>query len=151
MKQVVINGGETYGDILTPYWIIKYLERKDIKVFAYNQEVGMEDTWEYTLVKDIETLDEPKEIYTITYLTKNVGDFLLEEEWNNLEFNESDIIDIYDLFEDREDSDLIEIAKEIDNKDLIKVVEIPADVKYEIHQSECGFNEWIQEVSRTWY
>ena len=28
MKQVVVNGGETYGDLLTPKYIVEYLKRK---------------------------------------------------------------------------------------------------------------------------
>lgn len=153
MKQVVINGGDTYGGLLTPYWTKKYLERKGLNIYVYNQEVGLEDKWEYELIEDKKRINDPAEIYNVYYLTKNVGSFLDENEWNNLKLIQKDIIPNHRLFKNREDKDLIAIAKEINNEDLIKVIEIPDDIKYKICEGDCSCSEWVEEdiLIRTWY
>ena len=50
----------------------------------------------------------------------------------------------------REDKDLIKIAKEINDESIIKIVDIPIDVKYDIQSEECGFAEIIIEKHREW-
>ena len=51
----------------------------------------------------------------------------------------------------RENKDLIKIAEEINDESIIKVVDIPIDVKYDIQSEECGFAEIIIEKHREWY
>jgi hypothetical protein len=133
MKRIVIKGVDTYGSLLSPYWTKKYLERKGIKVFIYNQEIGLENTFEYELIDDENKLNNPQEIIFPLYLTKNIGNFLLENEWDRLELCDSDeMLSVDEFFYDREDKDLIDITKEINNEKLVKIVEIPDDVKYKI-------------------
>lgn len=145
MKQIVVNGGETHGSLLTPKWTIEYYKRKGIELYYYLAEL-FEDEFTYVLANPNE-LDDNTEIYYGYYLTKNVG-----EEITNLDDLQNDILFYeFDMFEDREDKDLIEIAKEINDTDLIKIVEIPDDVEYNVVQSECGFSEYVEEKHRVWH
>jgi hypothetical protein len=144
MKQVVISTGwRQYGELLTPYWTAKYLKRKGIEVFVYNQEVGLEDKWEYELIKDVETLKYSIEMDCVSYSAKNIGEFLNEEEWDKINMFKNNIIEYDKLFLNREDEDLIFVANEIKNEETIKVIDIPNDVKYKICNSR--FREWIEE------
>ena len=149
MKQVVVNGGETYGDLLTPKYIVEYLKRKGINVYCYLLKVGLENKFEYTLT-DPNILNDNTECYTCVYLTENVGEYFGENEEDHLITNDN-TINIMDLFDNREDQDLIDIANEINNKDLIKVINIPDDVDYYIKESECGFSECVEEKHRVWW
>lgn len=145
VKQVVINGGETHGSLLTPKWIVEYYKRKGIDLYVYVGELSDEDGIVYKL-KESKELNDNKEIYYAFYLTENVGTVI--EEFNDE--LESKMIYEFDMFEDREDKILIDIAKEINNEKLIKIVEIPDDVEYDVIQYECGFSEYIAEKHRTW-
>lgn len=144
-KQVVVNGGETYGRLLTPKWVIEYHKRKGIELFFYLAEI-FEDDFIYVL-QDANELDDNTEIYHGYYLIKNIGDTIksLDDLDDEVFFPE------YDMFTDREDQTLIDIANEVNNTDLVKIIEIPYDVEYNIVRSECGFNEYIVEKHRTWY
>lgn len=58
---------------------------------------------------------------------------------------------IYVYDNTRDDSDLIEILKELEKGTYssYKIVEIPSNVKFEVCSNEDG-SEWIAEVHRTW-
>ena len=145
MKQVVINGGETHGGLLTPKWTVEYYKRKGIELYVYIDEFIEEDNDYITVLKDSNTLDNNTEIYCPIYLTKNFGDIIKIDDT----MNES-IIYEHDMFKDREDKILIDIVKEIDNEKLIKIVDIPNDVEYNVVQSDCGFREYVEEKHRIW-
>lgn len=94
---------------------------------------------------------------------KSYGDFLLGFKWTIELLKRKGIkIDVHDDFLlekynykiknslSREDKDLIKIAKEINDESIIKVVDIPIDVKYDIQSEECGFAEIIIEKHREW-
>ena len=144
MKKVVINGGETHGELLTPKWTIEYYRRKGIELFYYRAEL-FEDDFIYVLT-DVNELDDNTEIYYGYYLTKNIGEQLekLDDLDDELFFDECN------MFEDREDKVLLDIAKEINDEELIKIIEIPDNVEYNIVQSSCGFSEWVEEKHRVW-
>lgn len=144
MKQVVINGGGIYGGLLTPKWTIEYYKRKGIELYYYLAEL-FEDDFTYVLT-DANELDSNTEIYHGYYLLKNVG----EEIENINELDYSIMFDEYDMFENREDKVLIDIAKEINNEKLIKIIEIPDDVEYNVVRSDCGFREYVEEKYRVW-
>lgn len=144
MKKVVVNGGETHGELLTPKWIIEYYRRKGIELFYYRAELFGDD-FIYVLT-DVNELDDNTEIYYGYYLTKDIG-----EEFEKLDDLDDELLfDECNMFEDREDKVLLDIAKEIDNEELIKIIEIPDDVEYNIVQSGCGFSEWVEEKHRVW-
>lgn len=145
MKQIVINGGETYGSLLTPKWVVEYHKRKGIQLFYYLAEL-FEDEFIYVLT-NVDELNNNTEIYHGFFLLKNVG-----EQITDFDTIDSNLI-LYepDIFKNREDKILIDIAKEINDEKLIKIIEIPDDVEYDIVQSDCGFNEYIAEKHRIWY
>jgi len=148
MKQVVIK--KEAFDILTPKWTHEYLLRKGIKTYLY--EIDWSDyygTDYYRLIKNLDDVDN-FDIYQIEYLTKNIGDILTKDEFINLELDEKDIIDYYEIFKNREDKDLVDIAKEIGDESIVKVVEIPDDVEYTIEENECSLCEYISEKHRVW-
>lgn len=145
MKQIVVNGGETHGGLLTPKWVVEYYKRKGIELFVYIPEL-IEDDYIYEL-KNPNELDDNFCIYCPLYLLDNFGDIIedITDEITQKVFNE------YDMFKNREDKILIDIAKEINNKNLIKIIEIPDDAEYEVAESDCGFSEWVEEKHRVWY
>lgn len=145
MKQIVVNGRETHGVLLTPKWVVEYYKRKGIELFVYIPEL-IEDDYIYEL-KDPNELDDNTCIYCPLYLLDNFGD-IIEEITDGIA---QKVVNEYDMFNDREDKMLIDIAKEINNEELIKIIEIPDDVEYEVVQSECGFSEWVEEKHRVWY
>lgn len=145
MKQIVVKSGETHGDLLTPKWVVEYYKRKGIELFVYIPEL-IEDDYIYEL-KDPNELDDNTCIYCPLYLLDNFGD-IIEEITDGIA---QKVVNEYDMFNDREDKMLIDIAKEINNEELIKIIEIPDDVEYEVVQSECGFSEWVEEKHRVWY
>ena len=98
-------------------------------------------------MKDPNELDDNTCIYCPLYLLDNFGD-IIEEITDGIA---QKVVNEYDMFNDREDKMLIDIAKEINNEELIKIIEIPDDVEYEVVQSECGFSEWVEEKHRVWY
>lgn len=145
MKQVVVNGGETYGNLLTPKWIVEYHKRKGIELFFYLDEL-FEDEFIHVL-QNVDELDDNTEVYCGYYLMQNIG-----EQFKSLDdVDEQIFVSEYDMFKNREDQVLIDIAKEINNTTLIKIIEIPNDVEYNIVQSDCGFNEYVEEKHRVWY
>lgn len=145
MKQIVVNGGEMHGGLLTPKWAVEYYKRKGINLFVYIPEL-IEDDYIYEL-KDPNELDDNTCIYCGLYLLDNFGD-IIEEITDGIA---QKVVNEYDMFNDREDKMLIDIAKEINNEESIKIIEIPDDVEYEVVQSECGFSEWVEEKHRVWY
>lgn len=145
MKQIVVNGGETHGGLLTPKWVVEYYRRKGIELFVYIPEL-IEDDYIYEL-KDPNELDDNTCIYCPLYLLDNFGD-IIEEITDEIA---QKVVNEYDMFKDREDKTLIDIVKEINNENLVKIIEIPDDVEYDVAESDCGFSEWVEEKHRVWY
>lgn len=145
MKQIVVNGGETHGGLLTPKWVVEYYKRKGIELFVYIPEL-IEDDYIYEL-KNPNELDDNFCIYCPLYLLDNFGD-IIEDITDEIA---QKVVNEYDMFKNREDKILIDIAKEINNKNLIKIIEIPDDAEYEVAESDCGFSEWVEEKHRVWY
>lgn len=144
MKQVVINGGLNYSGLLTPKWIIEYLKRKNINAYVYIINPVSLTEFQYEK-QDPNELDSNEEVYFESYLTID-KDIITAEEYENL--SDEYFICKSELFKDREDPILIEIAKEINNEEMIKIVEIPDDVSY--HVVDVGFEEHIVENHRIW-
>lgn len=144
MKQVVINGGLNYSGLLTPKWIIEYLKRKNINAYVYIINPVSLTGFQYEK-QDPNELDSNEEVYFESYLTID-KDIITAEEYENL--SDEYFICKSELFKDREDPILIEIAKEINNEEMIKIVEIPDDVSY--HVVDVGFEEHIVENHRIW-
>ncbi len=144
MKQVVINGGLNYSGLLTPKWIIEYLKRKNINAYVYIINPVSLTEFQYEK-QDPNELDSNEEVYFESYLTID-KDIITTEEYENL--SDEYFICKSELFKDREDPILIEIAKEINNEEMIKIVEIPDDVSY--HVVDVGFEEHIVENHRIW-
>lgn len=145
MKQIVVNGGETHGGLLTPKWVVEYYRRKGIELFVYIPEL-IEDDYIYEL-KDPNELDDNTCIYCPLYLLDNFGN-IIEEITDEIA---QKVVNEYDMFKDREDKTLIDIVKEINNENLVKIIEIPDDVEYDVAESDCGFSEWVEEKHRVWY
>ena len=145
MKQIVVNGGETHGGLLTPKWVVEYYRRKGIELFVYIPEL-IEDNYIYEL-KDPNELDDNTCIYCPLYLLDNFGN-IIEEITDEIA---QKVVNEYDTFKDREDKTLIDIVKEINNENLVKIIEIPDDVEYDVAESDCGFSEWVEEKHRVWY
>lgn len=145
MKQIVVKGGETHGGLLTPKWVVEYYRRKGIELFVYIPEL-IEYDYIYEL-KDPNELDDNTCIYYPLYLLDNFGD-IIEEITDEIA---QKVVNEYDMFKDREDKTLIDIVKEINNENLVKIIEIPDDVEYDVAESDCGFSEWVEEKHRVWY
>lgn len=105
-----------------------------------------EDDYIYEL-KNPNELDDNFCIYCPLYLLDNFGD-IIEDITDEIA---QKVVNEYDMFKNREDKILIDIAKEINNKNLIKIIEIPDDAEYEVAESDCGFSEWVEEKHRVWY
>lgn len=152
MKQIVIKGTENYTDLLTPYLTKEYLKRNGQEVFVYIHSFNDDNTSSYTLTTNKDDMNDFREIYSPCYLTTNLGKVLNDEEFEKIDFDKC-YIDNKDIFKDRENKHLVNIAKEIDDKTFVKVIEIPDDVKYIICESDCDLDEWIQEdvPIRKWF
>ena len=145
-KQVVINEDDARVSIipsLTPYWTVELFKRKGKILYAYDWDYDKNDDSYYELI-DVNSCKEFKKIYHIAYSYEKIERRILDS---------SDLIDEYSLFDEisREDKDLIAIVKEINNKKVIKIVDIPFDVDYYIEDGQCGFAETICEIHRKWY
>ena len=142
-KQVVITGGDNCTGLLTPYWMIEYFKRKGKELYVYDWNCDEKNVSYYELI-DTNNCKEFKKIYHISYSYKKIEGRILDS---------NDLIDEYSLFDEisREDKDLIDIVKEINNKKVIKIVDIPFDVDYYIEEGQCGFAETICEKHRKWY
>lgn len=150
-KQVVVNsdGARTTSiPALTPYWIVELFKRKGNILYAYEWNYDENGDCYYELI-NIDNYKDFKTMYNIMYSYKKIEGRIYESN-NSIVFEES--IYEYSLFNkiSREDKDLIDIVKEINNESVIKIVDIPIDVKYYIQSEECGFAEIIVEKHREW-
>ena len=145
-KQVVIIGKESCYNILSsPYWIIEYYKRKNIKLFIYNWRVDLECNIYYNLINPnyCDFNNEDGFVYSL----KNLGNKVFNNDVakTHMKFG-------YDFLQEvsREDSDLIEIVKSMNNDNSLKVVDIPINVEYTIEEYNCNNGEYISEKHRTW-
>lgn len=149
IKQVVISTSSTF--LLTPYWTYELIKKKKIDTYFYNE---IKDN-DYNIVRyELITPEQLKEDTkyrlwrSLEVVTKNLGNIVSKNDFENLE--EESFIDCHNLWENREDQDLISIAKEINDESIIKIVEIPKDIEYEIGLKECELGEIIAEKRRIW-
>ena len=72
---------------------------------------------------------------------------------------EDSFYDIHDKPEFREDPIVHNACLELEGKDVgryfphilrFKIIEIPDNVEYEVHQQECNISEYIEEKHRVW-
>lgn len=150
MKQIIIKGEENYTTLLTPKWTKEYYKRKGEEVYLYTSE-WMLDSYDnyidvFKLNNENNDFDETKYFYISS---ENIGEAIDGDIMRKL-YEDDKITNSYHEFEDREDEILIEIVKEINDRDIIKIVEIPDDVKYYVEQSDCGFSESVVEKHRVW-
>ena len=144
-KQVVIKGLKNKNYLLTPYWILEYYKRKGKQIHCY---IG---DWENNI--KLYTQEELKNYiecsdYVEYFTTKKVNNI---DELNLL--TEKELFGLWDFEHkvNREDKILIQIAKEINDEEQLKIIEIPYDVEYDIREYEevfCG--EYICEKHRIW-
>ncbi|WP_275372586.1 hypothetical protein [Clostridium tertium] len=140
MREVVIKGERSNGYLLPWRWNLELLRRKGIKAYPYVWDICND---EYHLMGS-EKADKLKSFYVTYYLTENLGETIKDI----TAVDDSLIINV-DII-DREDSDLIKVVKLVDDKSIIKCIEIPDEVEYTIEVSEKG-NEYIEEKHRKWY
>lgn len=151
MKEVVIMKKGFGGILLSPYWIKEYYKRKGKDIFIYYIK-SWDDSLYIDVTNDLDFLTEHQnEWSSFEYFNKDLGE--------EIEISNRDIYDVdgfvyahleIEEYTNREDKDLIAIAKEINDKKKIKVIEIPDDVQYEILEYECAIGEYIREIAREW-
>lgn len=149
-KQVVINGDDsrvTCVPSLTPYWTVELFKRKGKEFYVYEWDCEDGDSF-YNLIDTNNAIDLNKKYYVL--YSKNKIEKTIYDNDDSIE--EYELISEYSLFKEisREDKDLIDIVKEINNDKIIKVVDIPIDVDYYIEEGQCGFAETICENHRKW-
>lgn len=143
MKKVVIIS----EPILPIRLVTEYCKRKSIDVYTYIGEViGNKLLFELKNIEDIDDINKPEDYYRTYYLSENVGDTIT----SFTDEIKPKIINEYELLKDREDSVLIDVAEEINNPDIVKVVEIPDNVEYYITQIGDSSSEYIVEKHRIW-
>lgn len=143
-KQVVINGEEarlSNVPSLSPYWVVKLFKKKGKTLYTYDFEINNIKNY-YALIDNNKCRTSYMMHYTM-YSEKKIYDKI---------YDKLDLIDIYSMFDkiSREDKDLIDIVKEINNEEIIKIVNIPIDVEYSIEELGCSFAEEIEEKHRRW-
>ena len=147
-KQVVIKGSNNSEVLLTPYWIIEYYKRKGQQIYCYIEDLDYNiKLYTQEELKDIKnSLEYDCEYFSTKLITNNIY-----EELGKL--NENELFGTYDFERkvNREDSVLIQIAKEINNPKQIKIVEILTNVEYDIYENDQFGGEYIAEKHRTWY
>ena len=140
-KQIVIKGLDNYYGLLTPYWLVEYINRK------YNKQLYIYDT------------KEDEESYFLLQESANYNDFCksYDECYSYKEIKgkvkcAEDFILRHELLDEisREDEILIQIAKEVNNEEYLKIIDIPFDVDYYISQYDDG-SECVEENHRKWY
>ena len=154
MQKIAINraiGGFT----LTPLALLKYYEKKGVKIFIYENVLQMPE-----MIMHLKRLTAKKimsgkfsRIGGHDIYTKDMGAYIKRDDAE--QFWETDRVWYeceIDKAEFRTDPDLIEILEELGQEgtyDEHKIVEIPDDVEWEIHSSDEGY-EWVAEKHRTW-
>ncbi len=148
MKQVVISPCE---NLLNLYWFMKYASKKKIKVFPYKAIYNSDySVKEYKKINSPDKNDwEFSSWCKIELLNIDCGQTLSKKDFDKIE-NKS-VIYHRDYLDNREDKDLISIAKKINDDSKIKICEIPNDVLYHIEDCECSIGEQIVESHRIWY
>jgi len=140
-KQIVIKGLDNYYGLLTPYWLVEYTNRK------YNKQLYIYDT------------EEDEESCFLLQKSTNYNDFckFYNECYSYKEIEgkvkcAEDFILTHELLDkiSREDGILIQIAKEVNNEEYLKIIDIPFDVNYYISQYDDG-SECVEENHRKWY
>ena len=142
-KKVVIFKESFYR--MPPYWFQKYMKLKGIDIYCYHEVFQKDHTVKFHLIENSKTIEKQYLFDFVVYLDNNYGEVLTYEE-----FDRKNQIFISNYTEDREDEDLINIAKEINDENIIKIIEIPVDIEYDIWQNECDCGEHIRETHRTW-
>lgn len=146
IKEVVI--GKNRAVLLTPYWTAKLLDKKNIPNYFYS-EILDDEVEEYKLLNIKDLKDDFKTWCRVAIVsTKYLGESIKCEEYNNL--CEESFLNYSNYFENREDADLIKIAKEINDTSIVKIVKIPSNVKYKITFEDNTLNEVIVEKHRIW-
>jgi len=148
MTKIVINTGSGFD--LTHAAVMRYAELKGIKLTAYIFEPGVpyrdpgkfvkcEDPGKHICVWESGRFED-----RFDYFINRTDEIIPCE--NKPENYFSKYCDI-----ERTDPALIQVVEELkDSEHLdLKIVEIPDDVKWEIHESEMG-PECVREVSRCW-
>lgn len=138
MKKVVLAGWFEQR-LLSPYWAIKFLEKKGYKnVKAYQSWDSPSGYSEFESASDMDSFFRHE---YISYSEKDL------EGVRECCVKDKDLIPYEKLIKNREDKDLIEIAEQVSDND-VKIMEIPDDVEYTIKEKN-GF-ETIVEKHRVW-
>lgn len=135
---------------LPPYWFQKLMNKRNIKVYTYIAIDKNSDESDFVYTEDLSNykdFDEP--YYDVIFYTKYISDSITSIDVEKLTKSKDRNIDIYDIYENREDEAIIKIAEEINDENRVKIVSIPNDVEYFIELGQ-GNGEYIQEESRSW-
>lgn len=146
-KKVVIA---KRSSILSVYWFKEFLKLKGYhNIYCYKRKTNKEhEIVGYELLKNQKDIKAFEYAIMYKYSIKDLGDYISLEDFETLD--ENILIEYYDITNDREDKDLITITEKINNSSIIKVVEIPIDVEYEIKDYDCAIGEYIEECHRSW-
>lgn len=145
MQKIIVNGSNTCVYNVTIEIITRYFELSNIsKPYFYvresgNYSIGHKEVKYHRVDEIVENFDEHYYV-SLNDLGKTIisDDELFSEE--NFFVPDSIL---------RDDVNLVKAVEEI-KPDGLKVVEIPDDIKWYIHESDGGF-ESIEEVHRYWF
>jgi hypothetical protein len=143
MTEIVIND-KGAGFRLSPEAIKLYLSKlgKDAYFYIYDIQKNIYNKIDY------DKIDGWSFVYT-----KDKGDSF--KEYDEDAGCEADVDEFFDDECKRDDKLLIEVIKELrvekasGHSCILKIVEIPDDVKWEIEENDMGA-EWISEIHRRW-
>lgn len=142
MTKIVINTGSGFD--LTHTAVMRYAELKGIKLTGYlfHFNSSYYDNQWYT--KYNPENKEERELETFVHYFLNTDSDVIMELNNSIEQ-----FHVYSI--NRTDTSLIKVVEELQESEQLdlKIVEIPDDVKWEIHEDEMG-PECVREVSRCW-
>ncbi|WP_275372585.1 hypothetical protein [Clostridium tertium] len=134
MRSVAINGSKNEGLLLPVKWMLKFLEKKGINVFAYKMGSRGEC---YRLSK--EKIESNYNDYHVIYVKKDMGRMISADQ----DIEDNILLNIDDLLKNREDRELVDTICEMNNSQIAKIVLIPDNLNYVIYAPEVGDKELI--------
>lgn len=134
---------------LTPFWFKKLCKMKGKEVFFYTEQYDENYNFlRYVKYKEnADFNDFNKVTFDIDmYAYKDFGDEILEEYPMDLYVYNIDMI--LNCIKMREDKTFIKLIDSLIKDNIVKIIDIPEDVKYFIQENEIG--ECIVEEHRVW-
>lgn len=146
--KVVISSNGIFICSLTPLVKARIAELKGMPIYFYVDIINIDTLTRSEFKRVPKTC---KEKHRTIRTTKNDYGKIYKPVIGNHDFSK-EANDYYNYFYclSRHDKDLVQAVEECGTGTDLCVVEIPDDVEYETHESECG-GEWIAEKHRCWY